>query len=339
MIKTKKYKQIALSIQERMLEIIFGWKSLPMMPKERCVVVFSHTSYWDFLIWIMALKKNAYLLTNPNYYNWTTKWFYNVFNLIPSSRIENKEGGNLVDCLVKRFRRNDSSLILSPKGTVKKKEWKTGYYHIARGLGVKIYPLILDFEKREGWFGNPCDPSASPEPWCQDFLKSQFKQGVEFNLDNVEYVRDYNIITQNPYERCFPFDFCLISLLAFVPHILILLKHRYWFSGGLGIVALINSLIYHYRREGAETPVIYIRPLEIGSVYVAFLTILLQALPHYKKISYSCYFSLLLGYAFLRCGYNRGHREKRGKYAIYHSFYHLLAALGMIQLTESFVYS
>ena len=57
---------------------------------------------------------------------------------------------------------------------------------------------------REGWFEKPCDPIKNAEPWCQEFLLTQFKKGVEFNLENVEY-RD--TMHQHPYELIFPFDF------------------------------------------------------------------------------------------------------------------------------------
>jgi len=321
-----------------MIELLLGWKKLNHYPKKKCVIVFSHTSYWDLLIWFLYFRNTSFVLVNPNYYNWATKWIYNALNLIPSTRIEDK-GLGLVGYLSKRFKEGDCSLILSPKGTVKKKEWKTGYYHIARGLGVKIYPFILDFEKREGYFGPPCDPNTNTEPWCKDFLITQFKKGVEFNLENVEYARDYDIITQNPYERIFPFDFCLVSLLVFIPHILILLKHNYYGLGGLGSIALASSFIYHYRQEGENKPVKYIRWVELGSVYSTFIMILLRAYPYYRTLSYSCYLTFLLGYIFLRCGYHRELQKKRGRYTLYHSVYHILVALGMIQLTESFVYS
>ena len=319
------------------LDIMFGW-NLPKKPKEKCIIVFSHTSYWEFLLWIFFLKQNIFLLTNPKYYNWATKWIYNALNLIPSTRIEEK-GLGLVAHLIKRLKDTDDSILLSPKGTTKKRKWKTGYYYIARNLGVKIYPLILDYEKREGWFGDSCDPNTDTEPWCKEFLITQFKKGVEFNLENVEYTRDYNIITQNPYERIFPFDFCLVSLLAFIPHILILLKHNYYLLGGLGSIALVSSSIYHYCQEGNKKSVRYVRLIELGSVYPTFIMILFKALPHYRTLSYSCYLNFLLGYFFLRCGYNRELQKNRRKYILYHSFYHILVALGMIQLTESFVYS
>ena len=76
-----------------MLEIILGWEKLTNYPTEKAVIVFSHTSYWDLIVWIMYFKPNLFILINPNYYNWSTKWIYDILNLIPSSYLEKRNGG------------------------------------------------------------------------------------------------------------------------------------------------------------------------------------------------------------------------------------------------------
>jgi len=321
-----------------MLETILGWEKLTHVPTERCVIVFSHTSYWDFILWLMYFKKSWFILINPNYYNWATKWFCNALHCIPSIRLEKKNGGFIAQ-LVQRFKNTELTILLSPKGTTKKKVWRTGYYHLARELGVKIYPFIIDYENRKGRFGEPCDPAINTEPWCQDLIIKQFQKGVDLNLENVEYTHPYNEVYQNPYERLFPFDFCLVSLLTFLPQIFILLNHNYYFLGGLSSIAFWSAFVYHYYHEGNKKNIKWIRLIEIWSVYTTFFLVLLKALPHYKTLNNSCYLTLLLGYFFLRCGYHRDETKKRGKYHIYHSIFHILGALGMLQLTESFVYA
>lgn len=320
-----------------MLEFILGWEKLTHYPTEKGVIVFSHTSYWDLIVWLMYFKKTLFILIAPNYYNWATKWLYDALHCIPSTRIEKRNGG-LISQLVHLFKNNESSILLSPKGTVKKKAWRTGYYHLARELGVKIHPFIIDYEARKCWFGEPCDPKLNTEPWCQDFIIKQFQTGVDFNLENVEYSHPYNAVPQNPYERLFPFDFCLVSLLAFLPQLFILLTHNYYLLGGLGSIAFWSAFMYHYHHEGNKKNIKWIRLIELWSVYGTFILILLKAIPYYKTLNYSCYLTLFLGYFFLRCGYKRNATKKRGKYHIYHSFFHILGALGMLQLTESFVY-
>ena len=324
-----------------MLETILGWETQPHYPDKKRIIVFSHTSYWDVIVWLILFKKsstNSFVLFDSRYYTWATKWLYDLLHCIPSSRLENRDGG-LIGKLVERFRHKNESICLSPKGTVKKKAWRTGYYHLARKLSVKIYPLIIDYEERKIWFGEPCDPNNNTEPWCQEFLVNQFKTGVDFNVENLEYLHPYNAVLQNPYERLFPFDFCLVSLLLFLPQIFILLIHNYYLLGGMSCVAFTNAFVYHYYHEGNKKNIKWIRLLEIGSVYSTFFLILLKAIPYYKTLSYSCYSTLLLGYFFLRCGYKRDSTKKRGKYHIYHSIFHILGALGTLQLTESFVYT
>ena len=323
-----------------MLETILGWETQPHYPDKKRIIVFSHTSYWDVIVWLILFKKsstNSFVLFDSRYYTWATKWLYDLLHCIPSTRLENRDGG-LIGKLVERFRHKNESICLSPKGTVKKKAWRTGYYHLARKLSVKIYPLIIDYEERKIWFGEPCDPNNNTEPWCQEFLVNQFKTGVDFNVENLEYLHPYNAVLQNPYERLFPFDFCLVSLLLFLPQIFILLIHNYYLLGGMSCVAFTNAFVYHYYHEGNKKNIKWIRLLEVGSVYSTFFLILLKAIPYYKTLSYSCYSTLLLGYFFLRCGYKRDSTKKRGKYHIYHSIFHILGALGTLQLTESFVY-
>ena len=323
-----------------MLETILGWETQPHYPDKKRIIVFSHTSYWDVIVWLILFKKsstNSFVLFDSRYYTWATKWLYDLLHCIPSTRLENRDGG-LIGKLVERFRHKNESICLSPKGTVKKKAWRTGYYHLARKLSVKIYPLIIDYEERKIWFGESCNPNNNTEPWCQEFLVNQFKTGVDFNVENLEYLHPYNAVLQNPYERLFPFDFCLVSLLLFLPQIFILLIHNYYLLGGMSCVAFTNAFVYHYYHEGNKKNIKWIRLLEIGSVYSTFFLILLKAIPYYKTLSYSCYSTLLLGYFFLRCGYKRDSTKKRGKYHIYHSIFHILGALGTLQLTESFVY-
>ena len=318
-----------------MLEILLGWDKLTNYPTEKGIIVFSHTSYWDLIVWIMYFKPNLFLLTNPNYYNWSTKWIYDILNLIPSSYLEKRNGG-LVEKLVNQFKNRNEFILLSPKGTIKKKSWRTGYYHLARELGVKIYPLVIDYEKREIWFGEPCDPTNNPEPCCKEFLITQFKRGVEFNLDNVEYSRQ--TISKYPYEHLFPFDFCLVSLLGFLPTIFILLLNHYYLVGGVSCIAFGTSFVYHYYHEGNKKNVHWIRLIEIWTVYASFILVLANAFPYYKTLSYSCYLTLILGWFFLRCGYGRTALTTRGQYYIYHSIFHILGSIGTLQLTESFVY-
>ena len=48
-----------------MLETILGWDTLTHSGSEwdeKKVIVFSHTSYWDFLVWLMYFKTNLMYL-------------------------------------------------------------------------------------------------------------------------------------------------------------------------------------------------------------------------------------------------------------------------------------
>jgi 1-acyl-sn-glycerol-3-phosphate acyltransferase len=64
---------------------------------------------------------------------------------------------NVVDQAIARFNAaKEMVLVMSPEGTRRKtSEWKSGFYHIARGAGVPVVPASLDFPSRTGRIGTP----------------------------------------------------------------------------------------------------------------------------------------------------------------------------------------
>lgn len=135
-----------------------GWQ---LMSKEtleylhrwnRIVIVFSHTSYVDF--YIMILYMLAYpddlravrMLVKPQPFNYAG-WLLRKFGAIPSTSIDQTNGGG-VSRVVEELQKDDETLFLiSPKGTIVKRQWRSGYYHIAQALQAPLLASGLDYEK------------------------------------------------------------------------------------------------------------------------------------------------------------------------------------------------
>lgn len=137
-----------------------GWR----MPSEKTfremekkgnkLVVFSHTSYIDF--YIMALYISAYkdrlqnirILVKPQPFEYAGP-ILRYFQCVASTRIEDKNMGSVQRIVQTVKDVPNVALFLSPKGTIEKNQWRTGYYYIAKELGATVMTIGLDYEKRE----------------------------------------------------------------------------------------------------------------------------------------------------------------------------------------------
>lgn len=136
-----------------------GWKMegrLPDIPKYLLIGA-PHTSNWDFILFLWA---QAELDFSPK---WLGK--HTIF-WGPMGALWRRLGGipvergarlNVVDQAIARFNAaKEMVLVMSPEGTRRKtSEWKSGFYHIARGAGVPVVPASLDFPSRTGRIGTP----------------------------------------------------------------------------------------------------------------------------------------------------------------------------------------
>jgi 1-acyl-sn-glycerol-3-phosphate acyltransferase len=147
-------------ITSKSLLFFLGWK--PLDPKIMAIMnespylvcVFSHTSYYDFFFMILYYcsyyesLKNLRTLIKPNYFQ-TIGWFLYKIGGIPSTNIANKNGGNTGKIVENLKSEPKGQLLISPKGTILKGEWRTGYYHIAKELDAKLIAIGVDYETKQ----------------------------------------------------------------------------------------------------------------------------------------------------------------------------------------------
>lgn len=123
---------------------------LPAIPKA-VLIGAPHTSNWDFPVAMLAKFALGLRVT------WLGKHTLFAF---PAGPILRRMGGEPVDRrihadrvrhAIERFAASDRFWLgIAPEGTRKAApEWRTGFWHIARGAGVPIVPIVIDWSTRE----------------------------------------------------------------------------------------------------------------------------------------------------------------------------------------------
>jgi len=128
---------------------IGGWKVAGNWPVHRKAVVVAapHTSNWDG-IWMLAAA-GRYRIT----LRWMGKksltegpfgWFVKWAGCVP---IDRSRSNDVVQAMADAFAASDDLLLAVPpegtRGLVR--EWKSGFYHIARKAGVPIVFAVMDY--------------------------------------------------------------------------------------------------------------------------------------------------------------------------------------------------
>ena len=163
-------------------EKVLGWEivgSFDPSIKKSVVVVAPHTSWHDF--YIGAFARNI-LATEINYvgkkelfkppFGWYFKW-------MGGAPIDRSKNNNTVDQIVEVFNKRDTfRLAIAPEGTRKKiKDWKTGFYHIAKKANIPVIPVAFDYKLKQVVIHEPFTVLEDAQTTMK-YLKQHYK-GVE----------------------------------------------------------------------------------------------------------------------------------------------------------------
>jgi 1-acyl-sn-glycerol-3-phosphate acyltransferase len=121
-----------------------GWKveaTLPDLPKY-IIIGAPHTSNWDFLLFlgiVFRLKINVSYMGKAELFRNPFGWFFYYCGGIP---VDRSKSTGLVEQTVEACEKAEHFiLVITPEGTRHGvKEWKRGFYHIAKGAGI---PIVL----------------------------------------------------------------------------------------------------------------------------------------------------------------------------------------------------
>jgi hypothetical protein len=129
-----------------------GWRfegQMPNLPKFVCIVA-PHTSNWDFPVGLAAkwaLGFDSHWWGKHTLFYPPLGWFMRANGGIPVDRANHH---NFVDATVAAFHAEPQfALTLAPEGTRKKvSQWRTGFWHVAKGAGVPICCVALDWGRK-----------------------------------------------------------------------------------------------------------------------------------------------------------------------------------------------
>jgi 1-acyl-sn-glycerol-3-phosphate acyltransferase len=125
-----------------------GWRvegTLPDLPKY-LIIGAPHTSNWDFLLFlgvIFRLKADVRYMGKAELFRSPFGWFFYWCGGIP---VDRKKSTGLVEQMVEACNRSERFILtIAPEGTRHGvKEWKRGFYHIAKGAGLPIVMAKVD---------------------------------------------------------------------------------------------------------------------------------------------------------------------------------------------------
>jgi len=127
---------------------LIGWRvegSLPDLPKF-VLLGAPHTSNWDFMIFLALafhLRADVRYMGKAELFRWPFGGFFRYCGGYPVER--NKSQG-LVEQMARVIQDAERCiLVIAPEGTRHKvREWKTGFYHIARKANVPVVAAFID---------------------------------------------------------------------------------------------------------------------------------------------------------------------------------------------------
>lgn len=140
-----------------------GWDfagAMPDIPKFVCIVA-PHTSNWDFPIGLAAkwaLGFDAHWWGKDTLFRPPLGWFMRANGGIP---VDRRNKGNAVERTITLARSSTRfALALSPEGTRKAvTEWRSGFWHVAKGADIPICLVALDWEHKRVRLG----PTVTPD--------------------------------------------------------------------------------------------------------------------------------------------------------------------------------
>ena len=166
-----------------------GWKLHGQLPADqpKCVLIAApHTSNWDLPYTLMvafALRIDIYWMGKQQLFRWP---FGPLMRWLGGIAVNRAQSTNLVAASAQALREADGKiqLVVPPEGTRSKtRQWKTGFYWIAREAGVPIVMAYMDYPRKLSGLGPVFHPTgdvdadmAKIKAWYGQFKGKNWRQ-------------------------------------------------------------------------------------------------------------------------------------------------------------------
>ncbi len=144
-----------------------GWQvngNLPDLPKY-VLIGAPHTSNWDFVLFLgvaFHLKVDVRYMGKAELFRSPFGWFFYYCGGVP---VDRSKSTGLVEQMVEACNRSKTfKLTITPEGTRKEvREWKRGFYHIAKNTGIPIVLAKVDAKHKTVHIGEIFHPTENME--------------------------------------------------------------------------------------------------------------------------------------------------------------------------------
>ena len=151
----------------RFLLRLFGWRVVlaEPVPDRAVIVVYPHTSNWDFVVGILArfgMGLSIQWVGKDTLFRGPFGAFFRTLGGIPVNRRERM--GLVAQQLAEFERRSVLRVVLVPEGTRAHTDgWKSGFYHLALAARMPVGLAFLDYGRRRAGVGAWLDLTGDPQ--------------------------------------------------------------------------------------------------------------------------------------------------------------------------------
>jgi hypothetical protein len=194
-----------------------GWNPISqsvidsLFERNRTLFIYPHTSYFDFVICVLyaiaypEVSSFFWIPVKPQLFgkNFLLDKFLFLLHMFPATPLEQRNKGFVSSVSSKILEKERAYLLLSPKGTISKKKWRSGYFYLAKGANMSIHPFGLDYRTKSVVLSSlSFDVSSfdSPTEELERSISSSFSNFGVVNPENSEvklrYPESYSPISK-----------------------------------------------------------------------------------------------------------------------------------------------
>lgn len=166
-------------------------KSYSELKHKPFVACLSHTTFWEFPLWVLYRYSNDIFTKYPPVLLMSGKFVDSYPSITKRMNCvgiykDKKNGKTNFQRVISEIKKLQTHLvILDPSGNATQaKPWRSGYYYIAKELGWDLRAIGFDFEKKQLIVSDPIS-SNLPKEQVESYLQHQMSYIIPRYPDNL----------------------------------------------------------------------------------------------------------------------------------------------------------